>query len=115
MSRLLLRSLVAGVALAATSCDGKPAQESSSVIGELMMQQPVALEDRAQLDAYLDRLESQAREKGRVTALEVEPGMRAIELLAPELGPEASLRLRADFAKRMRALSLRNRGEGGSR
>jgi hypothetical protein len=56
-----------------------------------------AVKDTAELEALLARLEAQAREKGKVTALEIEPGMAiAMDHATPE-------RAQA-FAERMRAL-----------
>jgi hypothetical protein len=56
-----------------------------------------AVKDTAELEAHLARLEAQAREKGKVTALEIEPGMAiAMDHATPE-------RAQA-FAERMLAL-----------
>lgn len=116
MSSLLHGVAACIIVLAITSCDDRtgptPTPTPTPVIEQLMMQKPVVVEDRAQLEEYLDRLESQARDKGRVTALEVEPGLSAIALLEPELGPEESLKLQTRFANRMMALSLEG-GKGG--
>jgi hypothetical protein len=55
------------------------------------------------VDRYLQELESTARRKHQVTALEVEPGMQAIRDL--QLEPDAMLRRQHDFAQHMATLS----------
>jgi hypothetical protein len=61
--------------------------------------------DEAELDAYLNELETQARRNGRVTALEVEPGLDAIRRLTVKLGPALAARKQHEFGDRMATLS----------
>lgn len=63
------------------------------------------LRDRDDVDAYLERLVSRARVQGRVTAVEVEPGMSAIFALRGSMPEAQLLALADDFDARMQALS----------
>jgi hypothetical protein len=65
------------------------------------------LQSAAELDAYLMTLESRARGKHQATADEVEPGMKAIMRLAPQIGPEGAMEKLREFEKRMREISER--------
>jgi hypothetical protein len=64
-----------------------------------LIQQAIArapVKDPAELEAYLARLEAQAREKGQVTALEIEPGMMmAMDYASPDRAQAFSERMRA--------------------
>jgi hypothetical protein len=66
------------------------------------------LHSERDLERYLGELEARARQKRQVTALEVEPGMRAIQRYAP---PEKTLETRATFSQRMAALSKEYSGQ----
>jgi hypothetical protein len=58
----------------------------------------------AQLDPYLDGLLAQARAKGQPTALDVEPGVRAIARFRSELGDEGVVRRTSEFVAAMGAI-----------
>lgn len=76
----------------------------------------VSIENRLQLEEYLAGLEARARERGRATASEVEPGFQAIALLESQLGAEATWKIRAAFSRRMVAISRRPvQSQGGDR
>jgi hypothetical protein len=62
------------------------------------------LHGRADVEAYLDRLEARARAQGRVTAVEIEPGMTAIFALRGPLPEGEVLALAEAFDARMQAL-----------
>lgn len=69
------------------------------------------------VDAYLDRLESRARAQGKVTAVEIEPGITAIDRLRSSLGEERVLEKRNQFSRRMEQLQfdlLRKTADGKS-
>jgi hypothetical protein len=57
------------------------------------------------IDGYLADLEAHARQNGKVTALEVEPGLMAIREHAEQLGTEEALRKSDEFAQKMARLS----------
>jgi hypothetical protein len=57
------------------------------------------------VDQYLMTLEARARGKGRVSALEVEPGIEAIRRLQAEIGPERTMQALTEFTQRMSRLS----------
>jgi hypothetical protein len=63
------------------------------------------LRGREDVSAYLDRLRARAVAQHQVTALEVEPGVAAIERLEPELGGDAVQEWIARFTLSMAALS----------
>jgi hypothetical protein len=63
------------------------------------------IHDPRDLDRYLGDLESAARSQHHVTALEVEPGIRAIFALQGELGAEETLQRTREFSQRMMRLS----------
>jgi hypothetical protein len=56
------------------------------------------------VDAYLDRLERRARQQGKVTAVEIEPGFVAIQRLDAALGSKRVLEKQAQFSGRMERL-----------
>ncbi len=62
-----------------------------------------------QLDAYLARLEARARAKGKVTALEVEPGLAAIRAHQP--GKPGAMARMAAYSSRMVRLSAELSGK----
>lgn len=62
------------------------------------------LNSEAAVDAYLDRLERRARQQGKVTAVEIEPGFVAIQRLDPALGSKRVLEKQAQFSGRMERL-----------
>jgi hypothetical protein len=64
-----------------------------------------------EIDAFLDRLVRRAADRGVVTALEVEPGRRAIDRLYGRLEPARLNDKRRAFADRMTALADRQRAE----
>jgi hypothetical protein len=63
------------------------------------------LHSEGDVDRYLGDLEARARRNGRVTALELEPGIRAIQRLADELGHERADEKLAAFAQKMTRLA----------
>jgi len=63
------------------------------------------LHDAHDLDRYLGDLESAARAQHHVTAVELEPGMRAIFALQGELGAEETIQRSREFSLRMTRLS----------
>jgi len=65
------------------------------------------LRTRQEVTAYLDELERRAEANGQVTALEVMPGVIAIEQLAGAIGFQRATELGAEFAERMAQLSAR--------
>ncbi len=64
------------------------------------------LHGRADVEAYLERLEARARAQGRVTAVEIEPGMTAIFTLRGRVSEEDVLAMADDFDTRMQALGV---------
>jgi hypothetical protein len=64
-----------------------------------------ALKSAEDMTRYLDELAAQARRNGHVTALEVEPGMTALQARQPMLGAAQTMKLMLGFAARMNALS----------
>lgn len=62
------------------------------------------LHGRADVEAYLERLEARARAQGRVTAVEIEPGMTAIFALRGTVPEPDVLAMADDFDARMQAL-----------
>jgi hypothetical protein len=72
-----------------------------------------ALKSASDVEHYLSDLESQARRNGKVTALEVEPGMQAIAQLRGELGRERAMELELAFGQKMARISAeRDRRDG---
>jgi hypothetical protein len=69
--------------------------------------------DRASVEALLARLEAQARANGRVSALEVEPGLAAIAAIETTLAPGEAAAWQGAFGARMQALSSELRADGG--
>ncbi|MCB9715720.1 MAG: hypothetical protein H6712_17755 [Myxococcales bacterium] len=63
------------------------------------------LHGRVDVEAYLDRLVARARAQGRVTAVEVEPGMSAIFALRSSMPEGELLAMADDFDARMQSLS----------
>jgi hypothetical protein len=63
------------------------------------------LRGRDEVSAYLERLRVRAVAQHQVTALEVEPGVAAIERLEPELGSDAVQEWIVRFTQSMAALS----------
>jgi hypothetical protein len=63
------------------------------------------LRGREDVSAYLEYLRARAVAQQQVTALEVEPGVAAIERLEPELGSDAVQEWIARFTQSMAALS----------
>jgi hypothetical protein len=57
------------------------------------------------VDSYLVDLEARARRNGRVTALEIEPGVMAIREHEAQLGPDQALQKTAEFTQKMARLS----------
>ena len=74
-------------------------------IERLIAAEVPGLDTEAKVDRYLVVLEGRAREKRRVTALEVEPAMAAIDNLRPVLGHPKTDRKRDSFALAMSRLS----------
>jgi hypothetical protein len=66
------------------------------------------LRGRDEVAAYLEKLRVRAVSQHQVTALEVEPGVAAIEKLEPEIGSDATQEWIARFVQSMAELS---RGE----
>jgi hypothetical protein len=62
------------------------------------------LRGRVDVEAYLERLEARARANGRVTAVEIEPGMTAIFALRDTMPEPDVLAMADDFDARMQAL-----------
>jgi hypothetical protein len=69
------------------------------------MVNPPPLHSAAEVDAYLMTLEARAQQKHQATAEEVEPGIKAIMRLAPEIGHGAALEKLREFNKRMSEIS----------
>ena len=65
--------------------DEKP-QSLRPEIRALIAEEVAPLDDRQQVLAYLDTLEGRARHRGRVSALEIEPGFEAIHRFARDDG-----------------------------
>ena len=59
----------------------------------------------AVLESYLDELVQRARQRGTVGALDVEPGMRAIDERMMDLGARRAEQLREAFSRRMLGLA----------
>jgi len=77
---------------------------------ELVTEKASSLETEKDVDKFLDQLESQARTRGEVSAMDVEPGFMAIADLAPQIGPEKAAEKRGMFAHQMSQLAVRLRG-----
>lgn len=92
------------------SSEAPVAQDIPAQVAETVREEVERLNDTPALDAYLDELETRARTKGLVSALEVEPGMMAIEKLLLPKGPEVVANAQADYARRMTRLSRSLRG-----
>jgi hypothetical protein len=78
-------------------------------IAEAIRTEVEPLQGREDVASYLDRLRARAVAQGRVTALEVEPGVAAIERLAPELGGDATQEWIVRFTVSMAELSQSHR------
>jgi hypothetical protein len=82
-------------------------QSTRMEIARIIRQEVEPLRGVEQVEAYLARLEARARAKGRVTALEVEPGIAAIRGLLPRIG-QKRVRLQVTaFGRRMTSLAAR--------
>jgi hypothetical protein len=62
------------------------------------------LKSAAEVERYLALLEQRARERGRVSALEVEPGLEAIRENTDQIGPASALQLSVTFSEKMKNL-----------
>jgi len=98
-------ALLVAVALGACRPSVAPAIDMRARIEEAIRTEVEPLHGRRDVEAYLERLTRRAVAQRRVTALEVEPGVAAIERLMPELGPEATQEWVARFVQSMTALS----------
>jgi hypothetical protein len=102
----LLVAIIVGlvVALVVQSRSGstKP-PDLRGAIREEIQREVGALRTEQDVDAYLDRLERRARERGVVTAVEIEPGFAAIDRLTGDGGSVAA-RKRVAFGARMERL-----------
>lgn len=67
------------------------------------------LKTRDDLDNYLDSLEAKARAQGKVTALELEPGLKAIEAFG-NADPQEIEQRQTGFAARMAVASAQMKG-----
>ena len=65
----------------------------------------------AAVDAYLEELKAHARANGVVTALEVQPGVEALESLTEQLGDQETIRRSEAFLNEMALLSRELHGE----
>jgi hypothetical protein len=74
-------------------------------IAETIRTEVDPLRSREDVASYLDRLRARAIAQRQVTALEVEPGVAAIERLAPELGSDATQDWIVRFTMSMAELS----------
>jgi hypothetical protein len=80
--------------------ESSAARDMQAEIERVISQEVAGLKTEAEVTAYLAQLEVRARQRGDVTALEVEPGFAAIG----RLPPEASERMRREFGKKMSEL-----------
>ncbi len=80
--------------------DSVTAQLQASMENEV-----TAVTTEAELETFLDRLERRARSQRMVSALEIAPGRRAIQSLAPVLGEKEALERQVAFLERMGKLS----------
>jgi hypothetical protein len=88
-----------------TEMVAKAERLQEEIANEVARQDPV-LHSEAELVRYLDTLEEKARTKGRVSAMEVEPGLRALNRLEHDfLSEEQAALIRVAFTDRMAALS----------
>ena len=78
-----------------------PGDEIDRVVAE----QLPSLRSESDLDRFLDDLEAQARRARRVTALEVEPGLRVIQRLDGVLPPGRAPEKMNEFVGRMARVS----------
>jgi hypothetical protein len=76
----------------------------AQAIGEAV-QKVGAMRDEAAVRALLSELEQRARRQGVVTAMEIEPGLAAIETLEDAVGIDGVQLRQAEFAARMTALT----------
>lgn len=82
-----------------------PAQSNvRAAIDDAIRKETAGLDTPEAVDAYLDRLEKRAREQGKVTAVEIEPGITAIDRLRGSLGEERVAEKRNRFSRRMEQL-----------
>jgi hypothetical protein len=98
-------SLLLALSLGACRPPAARAVDMRARIEEAIRTEVEPLHRRPDVEAYLERLRRRAVAQRRVTALEVEPGVAAIERLMPELGPEATQERVARFVQSMTALS----------
>jgi hypothetical protein len=74
-------------------------------IAQLIEKEVIPIEEQNQLDDYLMLLKDRAKENGRVTAMEVQPGIEAISKFETILGPIETMRRRQVFTGEMASLS----------
>jgi hypothetical protein len=123
----LLVVLVLGMGAGACASERAPKQERPGDAGavtqpvsvltrvdELVAARLPALKSADDVKRYLDELATQARHNGHVTALEVEPGISALQARQATIGAEQTLKLMLEFATRMNALSRELRGSAPS-
>ncbi len=82
-------------------------------IQEAIAERLPQIHNAADLDRYLAELEARARYNRQVTALDVEPGMMAIQQQVGDIGPAGVATKTAEFAKRMNDLAAAERARAG--
>jgi hypothetical protein len=82
--------------------EAPPPQDLRAEIRRRIAMNVEPLRTEAELEHYLAQLEAAARARGHATALEVEPGLAAIEKVLGERGPSAVMRRQGAFDANMR-------------
>jgi hypothetical protein len=98
-----VESAAAAAAPAIAAAPGQP--DVRAQIRQAVETDVTPLKSESDLDRYLASLEARARRNHKVTALEVEPGIRAIRNLADQIGPDRMQEKRAAFTQKMARLS----------
>jgi hypothetical protein len=82
-----------------------PRDDMRTRIEQAIEREVASLRGREEVSSYLESLRARATAQRRVTALEVEPGVAAIERLAPSIGSEAAAEWVRSFRQSMAGLS----------
>jgi hypothetical protein len=80
-------------------------QNMRQLIAQVVDEEVSSLRGSHKVGAYLKTLKQRALSQGKVTALEVEPGIEAIRTMESEIGPEETEKRVKAFANEMAALS----------
>jgi hypothetical protein len=106
---VIVVGVLAVVAFRRSGSTAAPAPAQSNLraaVDEAIRTETPGLDTPQAVDAYLERLEKRAREQGKVTAVEIEPGITAIDRLRGTLGEERVAEKRNRFSRRMEQLQF---------